>query len=259
MLQAQLGLKPDGALGSTTLAAANQYEADLNKFGSPDVPDALAHLTPEEFSAWRHQYDALSTGDTYVAMSWQAGFTRSELAIGPNQISMNLDVLQPSIDNAISQYPSVPKDLLTALLVQESGGQTNAVSGTGALGVAQLTSWVYGDSSKVVTQFGSAVNPLDPAQAILREAQILNGLFSDPVIGASQDYVVAAYNQGPGVVRYAVSQGTNWENYLGYAWNSGEKTWQPTSSTEGKNYVIGVNNILNGKKNIPGYFGTPRH
>jgi hypothetical protein len=253
LLQSGLGLTADGNMGPKTISAVNQYFSNLSNYGTPAGYDGVSSLSGQEFLDWRQPIFSAYGASAYGSdIGWQVGYTPSELSLSSSQVASNLDSLQPYVNDAVTNYPSVPKDLLNALIVEESGGNLNATSKTGAFGVLQLTSWIYDAPS-----YGSPINPFSPSDAINRAAEYLNTLFNDPTIGASQDYVVAAYNQGQGVTKFAVSQGSDWTDYLGYRENTASGQWYSTPSTEGQNYVRNVNQILSGARNIPGYFGTP--
>jgi soluble lytic murein transglycosylase-like protein len=149
-----------------------------------------------------------------------------------------LDLVQPFVRTAVEDY-DVSGHLLNAIIVNESKGMQNAVSPTGALGISQLTYGIYG-SSAAVKAFGSAINPFVPEQAIDRQAALLSQL-SD-YYGGDQDKIVAAYNQGQGVVDASIKKyGADWAQHI---------------PQEGQNYIVRINQILSGSHKIPGYFGN---
>ena len=96
--------------------------------------------------------------------------------------------LQPLFASAGARYGVDPL-LLASVAKQESGFQTDAVSGAGAQGVMQLMPG---------TAAGLGVSPLDPAQAIDGAAQLLSGYLQ--TYGGSVPLALAAYNAGPGAV-----------------------------------------------------------
>ena len=96
--------------------------------------------------------------------------------------------LQSLFEQAGARYNVNPL-LLASVAKQESGFQTNAVSGAGAEGLMQLMPG---------TAAGLGVSPFDPASAIDGAAQLLSGYLSD--YQGSVSSALAAYNAGPGAV-----------------------------------------------------------
>ena len=54
------------------------------------------------------------------------------------QRATNLDAVQDTVTTARQTHTNVPADLANAVIAYESGGLTNAVSSTGALGIMQI-------------------------------------------------------------------------------------------------------------------------
>lgn len=86
-------------------------------------------------------------------------------------------------------------EFFAATLLQESAFEPRAVSGAGAVGIAQFT---------LETAASNGVNPFDPADAIAGSARLLSqyvtaysGRYADPYAAA-----LAAYNAGPGAVAH---------------------------------------------------------
>jgi soluble lytic murein transglycosylase-like protein len=84
-------------------------------------------------------------------------------------------------------------EFLGATLLQESAYDPNAISGAGAVGIAQFT---------IDTADDAGVNPFDPLDAIDGAATLISGYvhsydgrYDDPYVDA-----LAAYNAGPGAV-----------------------------------------------------------
>jgi soluble lytic murein transglycosylase-like protein len=87
----------------------------------------------------------------------------------------------------------IDPDLFCSLLLQESGFDTQIVSGAGAIGIAQF-------EPETAARYG--IDPRDPASALPGAARLLaeylaeyTGRYDDPTAAA-----LAAYNAGPGAV-----------------------------------------------------------
>lgn len=85
----------------------------------------------------------------------------------------------------------LPAGLLAAVAQTESGGNTGAVSPSGAQGLMQLMQLMPG------TAHGLGVNPWDPSQAVAGAAQLLSGYLHS---FGTVPLALAAYNAGPGAV-----------------------------------------------------------
>jgi len=94
---------------------------------------------------------------------------------------------KPSVGQA-AQSAGVPEKLLSALVKNESGGNPEAVSPAGAIGLTQLMPG---------TAEGLGVDPYDPEQNLLGGARYLRQQFDR---FGSWDLALAAYNAGPGAV-----------------------------------------------------------
>lgn len=105
-------------------------------------------------------------------------------------VSGTPSVYQPIIAAAAATY-GVPTLLLSALLKQESGFDPNAVSLTGAEGIAQF---------EPGTAASLGVNPNDPTSAINGAAKLLAQLQQQ---FGSWGLALAAYNAGAGAVQSA--------------------------------------------------------
>ncbi|MFL6676160.1 MAG: transglycosylase SLT domain-containing protein [Massilia sp.] len=169
------------------------------------------------------------------------GYNPAQLGmVTPSNIASNLNLVQNYVQNAANAH-SVSTDLINAVITRESKGLQNAVSATGALGIAQLTYSIYG-SSGAVKAFGSAINPFNAQQAIDRQAALLSQLSKH--YNGNVSYTLGAYNQGQGKVDDAIADyGSDWLKHL---------------NSEAQTYVKTISDILAGKSNIPGYFGTPK-
>lgn len=94
----------------------------------------------------------------------------------------------PIVKRAV-QGSSVPANLLLGLLAQESGFNPNAVSGSGAQGIAQFMPTTAKD-------YG--IDPRDPNQAIPAAVKYLDRAYKQ---FGNWDSALAAYNAGPGAVK----------------------------------------------------------
>jgi soluble lytic murein transglycosylase-like protein len=113
---------------------------------------------------------------------------RSNLRIRPLD-ALHLAHLAIAAANAYGIDP----DIFCSLLLQESGFDTQIVSGAGAIGIAQF-------EPETAARYG--IDPRDPASALPGAARLLaeyladyTGRYDDPVAAA-----LAAYNAGPGAV-----------------------------------------------------------
>lgn len=120
----------------------------------------------------------------------------------------------PAINLPKSQYiaiarqdaidAGIPPDYFVRQINQESGFNPNAVSPSGAVGIAQF---------EPTTAAGLGVNPWDPISALKGAAHLMANYAHN--YGGDYAKALAAYNAGSGTVAYAVGiGGANWMNYL---------------------------------------------
>jgi len=111
--------------------------------------------------------------------------------------------MDASIQSAIiaeAQAQGVDPNLALAVAEQESGGNQNAVSSAGAIGIFQLMP---------ATAAGLDVNPYDAQQNIEGGIEFLAQMLSE--FGGDVSKALAAYNWGPAYVSSAIaSYGSNW-------------------------------------------------
>jgi hypothetical protein len=120
----------------------------------------------------------------------------------------------PTLDLPQSQYVALARqdaiaaginpDYFVRQIYVESGFNPNAVSPSGAVGIAQFVP---------STAAGLGINPYDPASALKGAAQYMASYVHQ--YGGDYAKALAAYNAGSATVSYAVSAGgANWMNYL---------------------------------------------
>lgn len=122
--------------------------------------------------------------------------------------------LAPVIQETAQKY-GVDANIMTAQIMQESRGNSKAVSPKGAAGVAQFM-------PETASRYG--VNVSDDASSIRGQANYMSDLLK--MFGGDYQKALAAYNWGEGNVQKAV-------NKLGVNWLSG-------APSETKNYVATV-------------------
>jgi soluble lytic murein transglycosylase-like protein len=105
------------------------------------------------------------------------------------QLSTRAKIFQPMVD-AISSRHNVDKDLVNALITQESGFNPAAVSRTGARGLMQLMPATAKDLG--------VQNPHDPVQNMDGGVRLLKRLLGH--FRGNIPLALAAYNAGPGAV-----------------------------------------------------------
>ena len=114
------------------------------------------------------------------------------------------------LTSAANKY-GVPPELAIAVAQQESGGNPNAVSSAGAVGVMQLM-------PATAAQLG-VTNPTDPAQNIDAGVQYLSQMLSE--FNGDPQLALAAYNWGPGNV--SKNGYANWpaetQSYVSSIWS----------------------------------------
>lgn len=135
---------------------------------------------------------------------------------GANNGGVSKDVIDQIVSESI-KYGVDPK-LATAMMMQESGGNQNAVSPKGATGLFQLMP---------ETAAGMNIDPTDQNQNITGGIQYLRDQLVE--FGGDVNKAVAAYNAGPQAV----------------------KDGRASGYTETQNYVSSVQNKMNAMSDIP--------
>lgn len=119
----------------------------------------------------------------------------------PPQLSTN-EYVQIARDAAVKY--GINPDYFVRQIYSESSFNPNAVSPSGAVGIAQFMP---------STAAGLGINPWDPVQALYGSAKYMASLKQQ--WGGDYAKALASYNAGSGVVQNAVNQGgANWMNYL---------------------------------------------
>lgn len=114
-----------------------------------------------------------------------------QTATPPKQAPQILSNQVPSSQtfSEVARAAGLPTALLEALVAQESGGNPNAVSNSGAIGLTQLMPQ---------TAASLGVNPWNPTQNLIGGAQYLAQQLH--TFHGNIPQALAAYNAGPGAV-----------------------------------------------------------
>jgi soluble lytic murein transglycosylase-like protein len=105
-----------------------------------------------------------------------------------------------AIDEAAARF-DIPTAWIYAVMHQESGGKTSAVSTKGAMGLLQL---MPGTWRELTTEFGLGEDPFEPRANILAGAAYMRRMYDR--FGAPG--FLAAYNAGPERYARSLAQGT---------------------------------------------------
>lgn len=118
----------------------------------------------------------------------QAGKTAANNS-NPIPANSRFQATQPLVESLSNQY-GVDKNLVNAIIQQESGFNPNAVSHSGARGLMQLMPGT--------AQHLGVTNPHDPAQNLDGGIRYIKGLLDQ--YNGNIPLALAAYNAGPGAV-----------------------------------------------------------
>lgn len=105
-----------------------------------------------------------------------------------------------AVDEAAARF-DIPTAWIYAVMHQESGGQTSAVSAKGAMGLLQL---MPGTWRELTTEFGLGEDPFEPRANILAGAAYMRRMYDR--FGAPG--FLAAYNAGPERYARSLAEGT---------------------------------------------------
>lgn len=203
--------------GIKNLKDLNNYEAAVEMFGQDPRT-----WTGEQFAEYRKIYGT----------KWLEKFLNLKHGNAILDSNLNfrerLNLYEDLINKSAKNYGLNPDDL-KALISVESNGHWSASSGTGSLGMMQLTSWIYWKN-----KYGGEINPFNPEESIDRGAEFLADLMYK--YKGNREKAFTAYNTGEPMVDKAVKRyGSNWKMGL---------------SKEGQGYYGKIQKALNNKKNL---------
>jgi soluble lytic murein transglycosylase-like protein len=186
-IQSRIGrIAPNGSTFGQALAAAQTAETAV-------VPDGTTYVTPQATAStsWFAEAAAIPVGMLGTPVLLQAGIGSPQQSPGvgwTDALPAAGQAWAPAIETAATQAGIDPR-LLAALVWQESGFQPDAISRSGAIGLAQLMP---------ATADGLNVDPTDPLQNLDGGARYLAWTIRE---FGSIELGLAAYNAGPGTVR----------------------------------------------------------
>lgn len=228
----------------TTFGAIGESGAVGTGVITPKFPGddpALDAQYPGVVQIWQKYFGSPPTGNQISSVVGTSSPSSGSTSASGAPIAGTPQQFVGIIQQAAAQY-GVSAALLSALLKEESGFNPNAVSGAGALGIAQFMPG---------TAAGAGVNPMDPNSAIPGAAKLLSQYYHD--LG-SWALALAAYNAGEGAARaYGVgaAQGNYVNDILGMAGSAGTSGTGAAGTAAPDNATI-ENTIRNMPSHIPG-------
>jgi len=104
-------------------------------------------------------------------------------------------------------------NLLNAIMRAESGGNPNATSSAGAMGLMQLMPGTYADLRKNRPDLNLGSNPYDPVDNMKAGTAYIQQMLG--MFGNDPEKALAAYNWGPGNLQKDIAaHGSRWRQYL---------------------------------------------
>lgn len=207
----RFGVKPEKPDKDTSAKEYQRAFSDWQKDGARYVNDYVSLMarnsqrtrvqngvtmtvppSPEQMKAWRAEGEALYKASVDQPMP-PGGSGKPDPFANPKtpsaqKVSGGTARWAKQI-TAASQATGVPEAIIRAVMRQESGGNPNARSPVGAIGLMQFMPG---------TAAGMGINPADPEQAVLAGAKYLKANFDK---FGSWKKAIAAYNAGPGAVQ----------------------------------------------------------
>jgi len=112
-----------------------------------------------------------------------------------------------------SAYRGRRGGLISAIMRAESGGNPNATSSAGAMGLMQLMPGTYADLRKNRPDLNLGSNPYDPVDNMKAGTAYIQQMLG--MFGNDPEKALAAYNWGPGNLQKDIAaHGSRWRQYL---------------------------------------------
>lgn len=128
--------------------------------------EKIKSLSGDEFCSLRDRYSP-------EWLSFTVGTFQGDVYYGEESLDAILNEM-PSYYFAAQQFPNVDVYELLAVVKTESGGKTNAISRTGAMGSNQMVMDIYCSGIWSDGEFRESINPFDVPRAAERSADFLN-------------------------------------------------------------------------------------
>jgi soluble lytic murein transglycosylase-like protein len=189
-------LAPESGLQKLGPGPATSHAKPIKLTGGVDGNPAAGRGSVEGSSPDRPYDQALpaavpqaSVGQDDSQAAQIAPGTLSSAPVSAQRSPDNIRRYEPAIRAAATVF-GLSKDLIKAVIMQESGGNPRAISSKGAKGLMQLTDGTAMDLG--------VSNPFDPVQNIFGGARFLAGLLKR--FGGDIELALASYNAGIGAV-----------------------------------------------------------